>query len=270
MGIRTLVVEKDIPSRKLLRSILVADPEIRLVAECETGKQTADAIREHEPSLMLLSLQMRDFDCFKVMETHATKTLPATILIVPDDGCTMKSFDARAFGYLVSPISENALLAIVQRAKVYIKSQRLLENDSNRFERTRGVPSNPDRIIIKSEGRFVFLKTEDIDWVEAEGNYVRVHTRSETYFYRQSITAFESGLDSRFVRIHRSAIVNVDQIKELRPWPTGEYVVVMQTGKELTLSRSYRQQFQNVVGVPTKVDKTALNQSSPDEPNRGR
>lgn len=264
MGIRTVVLEKDTASRKLLRSILVADPEIRLVAECETARQTANAIREFDPSLMFLSLQIRDLDCLKLREIRATKTLPATILMVPEDS-TMKSLDVRALGYLVTPISEKALLVAVQRAKTYIRSQHRLENDSNGSERLRGVPLNSNRIIIRSEGRFIFLKTEDIEWVKAEGNYVRLHTGSDSYFCRESMTAFESGLDPRFVRIHRSAIVNVDKIKELRPWPTGEYVVIMQTGKELTLSRSYRQQFQSLVGVPTKVDRPALKRPSSDD-----
>lgn len=151
----------------------------------------------------------------------------------------MQAFDGHAFGYLVKPITDGRLREALREAKAYIKGRRLLGTDPNRIFRILDV--NQDRMLIKTEGRFIFLRTQEIDWIHANRNYVRIHVGEASYLHRQTIASLERHLDpARFLRIHRSAIVNIDKIRELRPWPTGEYVVLMRSGKELTLSRIYR------------------------------
>jgi len=130
---------------------------------------------------------------------------------------------------------------VVARAKAYIKSQGVFDGEKSTVSGFSGVSADSDRLVIRSQGKFVFLSNKEIEWIQADRNYVHIHTGDSRYIYRQTMSSLERKLDpSKFVRIHNSTIVNVDKIRELRPWPTGEYIVLMRNGKELTLSRGYR------------------------------
>jgi two-component system, LytTR family, response regulator len=258
MPIRTLVTASDLSSRQILHAAIIADAEVSLVAECSTSKQAIAATIEHRPSLMFLDIQMPDLNCLELIKVLGAETLVATLFVVPPGNYAMKAFDGHALGYLVKPITGERLLTALREAKAYIQSRCLLERDPNRVLNRLGVKSafsNQDRILIKDGGRFIFVKTEEIDWIQANGNYVRVHVGHVSYLHRQTITGLERSLDpTRFLRIHRSAIVNIDKVRELRPWPTGEYVVLMRTGKELTLSRTYRGRLPFLAGGASPVD----------------
>jgi two-component system LytT family response regulator len=258
MGIRTLVADSNLSSCQAFRAVIGADSEISLVAECSTGDQVVAAVSEHHPSLLLLDVRMPDLGCLELVKILGTESLLATIFVVPPGNYAMKAFHGHAFGYLVKPITEERLLTALWEAKAYIKSRCLLESDPNRVFGLLGVKpnfSNQERILIKAGGCFIFVRTEEIDWIQANGNYVRVHVGRVSYLHRQTITSLERGLDpARFLRIHRSAIVNIDKIRELRPWPTGEYVVLMRSGKELTLSRTYRARLPFLAGDASPAD----------------
>jgi two-component system LytT family response regulator len=258
MPIRTLVTASDLSSRQILHAAIIADSEVSLVAECSTSKQAIAATIEHRPSLVFLDVQMPDLDCLELVKVLGAETLVATLFVVPPGNYAMKAFDGHALGCLVKPITRERLLTALREAKAYIKSRCLLERDPKRVLKLSGAKStfsNQDRILIKDGGRFIFVRTGEIDWIQANGNYVRVHVGRVSYLHRQTITALERSLDpARFLRVHRSAIVNIDKIQELRPWPTGEYVVLMRTGKELTLSRTYRLRLPFFVGRTSPVD----------------
>jgi two-component system LytT family response regulator len=258
MRIRTLFGDGDRFSRQVFHSAIIADPEIGLVAECDTSDQVMAAISKHQPSLLFLDVQMRDLNCLELVKALGTKALLATIFIVPPGKYPMTEFDLHSFTYLVRPISESRLSTVLADAKAYIKGQ-YLQGTGRNVSSGKHFSPNQDRLVIKAEGRVIFVRVEEIDWIQANGNYVRVHVGKTSYLHRQTIGGLQEQLDpARFLRIHRSAIVNIDQIRELRPWPTGEYVVLLRNGKELTLSRGYRARsrfLSNRAGVPGEYEK---------------
>jgi two-component system LytT family response regulator len=245
MRIRATVVDEDTSSRTL-RALLVSDPEVEIVGEDRCGRGVVDAIKDCFPDLMFLGREtaITAMECVELVKAHEAGILPLTILIGPRRKHSPEAFDAHAFGYLEMPTSRDRLLEVLHRAKVYIRSQSLLGRERGLrvlAGSTVYLPKKPGRIVIRSAGRFVFVRADEIEWIEAEGNNVRVHVGNNSYVQRKTISAMERELDPvLFSRIHRSAIVNLDQIQELRPWSTGEYIVLMRTGKELTLSRGYR------------------------------
>jgi two-component system, LytTR family, response regulator len=261
MRIRATVVDEDASSRRTLRALLVSDPEVEIVGKDRCGHGVVDTIKDCFPDLMFLSVAtaITAMDCVALVKAHQAGILPVTILIGPHRKHAPDAFDAQAFGYLAMPTSRDRLLEVLHRAKVYIRSQSRLgiERELRAFVGSSvHLPRKPDRIVIRSVGRFVFVRAEDIEWIEAEGNNVRVHVGNDSYVQRKTISAMERELDpAMFSRIHRSAIVNLDKIKEIRPWSTGEYVVLMRNGKELTLSRGYRARFPLLFGCTEQIDK---------------
>jgi two-component system LytT family response regulator len=257
MRIRTLIAVSDACSHQILRAAVGADPELHLVAECNTSSQAIQALSDHCPSLVFLDVQLRDLDCVELVKALGAETLVATIFVVPPGDYAMQAFHGQAFGYVVKPITNHGLLKALREAKTYVKSLCPLGGEPNpAFRPLRVNPSlaNRDRILIKAKGRLIFLRAEEIDWIQANGNYVRIHVGEASYLHRETVIGLERHLDpARFLRIHRSAIVNIDKIRELRPWPTGEYIVLMRSGKELTLSRGYRARLP-LVGEATSVD----------------
>jgi two-component system, LytTR family, response regulator len=252
MRIRTVIAVSDIGSRKVLQDVIAQDPEVNFVAECSISSQVAIALSDHCPSLLFLDVQMPELDCVTLVKALSVEALVATIFVVPPGDYAMKTLGGQALGYLAKPITEGHLLEVLRHAKAYITGRRLLGSDPNRLLNLlsgESSLSSKGRILIKAEGRLTFLKTEEIDWIQANANYVRIYVGGTPYLHRQTLKSLEQHLDpTRFLRIHRSAIVNIDKIRELRPWPTGEYAVLMRNGKELTLSRGYRARLHRFVG----------------------
>ncbi len=255
MVLRTIIVDGDARSRQILSAGVTADSELTLVAECSTGSQMIRAMSDHNPCLAFVDAQLPDLNCLTLAKALCTKALTAVIFLVPPGHCLTPTFDGHAFGYLVKPIADDQLLTALSQAKASINKRRFHEGDLTRPVGALGSSfSNRNRLLIKGEGRLVFVRTEEIDWIQANANYVRVHVGDTSYLHRQTITGLERQLDpGRFLRIHRSVIVNIDKIRELRPWPTGEYVVLMRNGKELTLSRTYRSRLCSFVGEACPV-----------------
>jgi two-component system, LytTR family, response regulator len=241
MDMRTIVADADPFSRRALCALLNADPEIELLAECASGDEAINSIKEYRPTLMFLDvdLEMNVVSCVRMVQALESGILPTIILTGPPGKLAPGAAEEHPF-HLVSPISRGHLAEMLRRAESRSKSQSRLERD---VQVRSGMNGERGRIVLKSAGRFVFVRAEEIDWIQAERNYIRVHVGKESIVQRGPISAFEARLDrATFIRIHKSAIVNIDKIKELRPWPTGEYVVLMRNGKELTMSRGYRAQ----------------------------
>jgi two-component system LytT family response regulator len=220
-------------------------------------------MKELHPALLFLGVktEINAMDCVRMIRAHKDNTLPITILVAPRGKHALGTFDAQAFSHLAIPTRRAPLSKVLQGAKVYIESRRLHRSEAEPsacLGSTVRLFSKPNRIAIRSRRRVAFVRAEEIEWIEAKKNYVRVHVGDKSHDQRKTLSAIERELDpAMFVRIHRSVIVNIDEIQELRPWPTGEYVVLMRNGKELTLSRGYRARFFFEMGL-NSVELAAL------------
>jgi two-component system, LytTR family, response regulator len=243
-SIRTLIADDEPLARERLRALLARHGDVQVIGECANGAEAIDAITELHPDLVLLDVEMPRVDGFAVLEALDPDALPAVVFVSAHDQYAVRAFEAHALDYILKPFDE----ARVDRALHRVRGQlarppggtrhidpRLLSLLEELRDRRRS-----DRLVVKTGGRVVFLRTVDIDWVEASGNYVRLHVGGEAHLLRESMKNMERRLDSStFVRIHRSAIVNVDRIRELEPWFHGEYIVILRDGTRLTSSRVF-------------------------------
>jgi two-component system LytT family response regulator len=250
--IRTLIVDDEPLARQRLRALLGGDPDIDLVGECGDGRQALDEVRRLTPDLLFLDVQMPALDGFGVLEGLAGGALPAVIFVTAHDRYALKAFEVNAVDYLLKPFDRARFSAALQRAKAQVRRARagaLDERLLDLLETVQNRRPGPERLIVKSGGRVYFVRVQDIDWIEAAGNYVRLHVGKEDHLLRESLSGLEGKLDAgRFVRIHRSTIVNMDRIRELQPAFHGDHVLLLQDGTELTLSRSFRERMEAALG----------------------
>jgi len=250
--IRVLVVDDEPLAREKICGMAADDPEIRVVAECSNGAEAIEAVQAMRPDLILLDVQMPEVGGFAVLEALKDEWLPPVIFITAYDHYAVRAFEFHALDYLLKPFDRERFQTAIERAKRQIRRDSGARMDARilaLLEEMRETPRYSERLVVKTGGRVFFLNTDEIDWVEAEGNYVSIHTGKKSYLLRETITSLESQLDPKeFVRIHRSAIVRLDRIKELQPWSHGEYHVLLQDGTRLTLSRSYREKLQAALG----------------------
>jgi len=250
--IRVLVVDDEPLAREKIRGMAADDPEIRVVAECSNGAEAIEAVRSMRPDLILLDVQMPEVGGFDVLEALKDEQLPPVIFITAYDHYAVRAFEFHALDYLLKPFDRERFRAAIERAKRQIRRDSGNGIDARilaLLEQMQGQTRYSERLVVKTGGRVFFLNTDEIDWVEAEGNYVSIHTGKKSYLLRETIIGLESQLDPKaFVRIHRSSIVRLDRIKELQPWSHGEYHVILEDGTRLTLSRSYREKLQAALG----------------------
>ena len=244
MKIRTIIVEDDPLARERLHDLLEADPDIDLCAECGDGRSAVDKIHELEPDLLFLDIQMPELDGFGVLAELTMDKLPAVVFVTAYDQFALKAFEVHAVDYLLKPFDRERFRAALQRAKERIGSQpsppaeqglRALIAD------LRPEAKSLQKIAIKAGGRVTFVKTEDIDWIEAADNYVNIHAGPAAHLLRETMASLSTRLPpEKFVRISRSCILNLDRVKELQPLFHGEYCVFLNDGTKLTMSRNYR------------------------------
>jgi two-component system, LytTR family, response regulator len=233
-AIRTLIADDEALARKKLRLLLNDEDGLTVVAECTDGKQTLAAVRTHKPDLLLLDIHMPDLDGFQVLDQHA-----------------IRAFEAHALDYLLKPFNQQRLHHALERVKAeLLKSHehgvrsRLLEL----LDKAKPEAKELHRLVIRTAGRVVFLEFDEVDWIEAAANYVKLHVGKESFLLREGIGHVSSKLDpERFVRIHRSYIVNVSRIRELQPCDSGEFIAVLRDGKELSCSRGCRPQLLKLI-----------------------
>ncbi|HEX9730834.1 MAG TPA: response regulator [Thermoanaerobaculia bacterium] len=238
MAIRTILVDDEPLAREKLRGFLESEPDFEVIGECRDGAEAIRAIQREEPELVFLDVQMPELDGFEVLDRLDRRRLPAVIFVTAYDQYALKAFEVHALDYLLKPFDRERL----RRALARVRERRQADELRSRLralleERARF----PDRLEVKSGGRVRILKVDEIDWIDAAGNYVKIHARGETLTLRQTMGRIEERLDPRlFLRIHRSTIVGIGRIRELRQQQHGDYVVVLEGGQRLTLSRSYR------------------------------
>jgi len=253
--IRAVIVDDEPLGRTVIREMLRRDPDFSVVGECANGQEAIAAISDERPDLVFLDVQMPEVDGFAVLAALDAERLPMIIFVTAYDQYAVSAFDVHAVDYLLKPFDRERFGKALQRAKLQL--QRESANDVGNINRRilalleeqRAKPKYLERLVIKNNGRVFFLKTEEIDWISAEGNYVNLHVKKDSYLLRETISSLEAQLDpQKFVRIHRSQIVNIDRIRELRHWSHGEYQVILHDGAELMLSRSYREKLHGLLG----------------------
>ncbi len=248
--IRTLIVDDEPLARRNLRLLLEKDPQIEILDECRNGREAVKAINTLSPDLIFLDIQMPEMDGFDVLERVGPEQIQAIIFVTAFDQYALKAFDVHALDYLLKPFDDERFTHALQRAKSQIEareihrvSKRLLAllDERDRLSSTRQ-KNYLTRVMIKSSGRVLLLKVEDIDFIEADGNYAKLHAGRKAHLLREKMNDLEGRLDpAKFVRIHRSAIVNLDRIKEMHPHFNGDYIVVLEDGRQLRLSRTRRE-----------------------------
>ena len=250
--IRALVVDDEPLAREMIREMLAPDSDVEIVAECANGREAVDAIKSLRPDLVFLDIQMPELGGFEVLASFEREATPYVIFVTAYDQYAVRAFEVHAFDYLLKPFDNERFDAAWQRVKAQIKVDQSGEREQHilaLLEELKSGPRHLERLVIKNGGRVFFLNVQDVYCIESEGNYVRVYDNQKGYLLRETISNLEEQLDPKqFRRIHRSAIVKIDRIKEMQPWFHGEYRIIMENGKELTLTRNYRQNFQGAVG----------------------
>lgn len=264
--IRALVVDDESLAREALLVMLNDDPDVEVIAECRNGREAVKAIREKSPDVVFLDIQMPEMDGFQVVEEVGARRMPATVFVTAYDKHALRAFEAHALDYLLKPFDHDRFDAALQRAKTFVRQQQLgdigeslfamLQDlklktaespaDAERGKPERAVHKEPlDRVVIKAGSRIYFLKVEEIDWIEGAGDYLSLHSGNQTHLIRETMGNFHAELDAqKFLRIHRSTIVNIERIKDIRPLFKGEYVITLTTGRRLKSSRGYRHELQ--------------------------
>jgi two-component system, LytTR family, response regulator len=250
--IRVLLFADHGSSLKSLRQLLQTHPEITVTGECASGVDAINFVKQHAVDLMILDVEMPESEGFAALEILSAGQLPQVIFITNNELFAVRAFEFNTVDYLLKPFDRERFEKALLRAR-----KQLLEENSNHLRQQicsilKTLDYKPDyaeRFLIKNNGHILFIKTEDIDWIEAEGNYVRLHSGTQRHLLRDTISALEGQLDpKKFLRVHRSTIVNLDRVKEMHSWFHGDYRIIMQCGAELMLSRSYRDRLNGLFG----------------------
>lgn len=249
--IRTVIADDEGLARKKSRLLLAGESGVDVVAECENGKQTVAAVQAHKPDLLLLDVQMPDLDGFQVLDKIPADQMPVIIFTTAYDHYAIRAFETHALDYLLKPFNQERLHRAIGRVKdELLKSheQSLKARILDLLSEAKPKSQQRRRLVIRTAGRVVFLDLTEVDWIEAAANYVRLHVGKDSFLLREGIGHISAKLDpERFVRIHRSSIVNVSRIRELQPCDSGEYIAVLKDGKELSCSRGCRPQLLRLI-----------------------
>jgi two-component system, LytTR family, response regulator len=239
--ISTILADDEMLARQKLRQMLLSEGEIQLIGECGTTAETVDLVRRQRPELLFLDIRMHGRDAFDVvseLSSDQSHPLPTIIFTTAHDSYALRAFEVHAADYLLKPFTADRLKTAIQRATQQIQSRQAPQPA---VTATGSANLYANRIVFKSRGRILFLPVSSIRWIGAEENYVRICTEGESYLLREPIGRLEEKLDPQlFLRVHRSSIVNLQFVKEVRTESTGESVVILLNGHRLSMSRSYR------------------------------
>jgi two-component system, LytTR family, response regulator len=245
--IRTLIVDDEPLARDRVKRFLRDEEDVEVIGECGNGDDAVELIKSENPDLVFLDIQMPEKNGFEVIKSLSGKRLPTVVFVTAYDKYALQAFDVHALDYLLKPYNRERIKRAVSRAREHIEHKRLGNLDERLNTLIADLKSEKkylERLVVKSIGRVFFLKTDEIDWIEAAGNYVKLHVGRESHMIRETMNGIEAKLDpDKFLRIHRSTVVNIDRIKELHPMFSGDYAVILRNGTELALSRNYRDRF---------------------------
>jgi two-component system LytT family response regulator len=276
--VRVLIVDDEALARQRVRRLLQNEPDVEIVGEAESGHEAVAMIRELQPDLVCLDVQMPGLDGFGVLREIDGSTVPMVLFITAYDEHAQRAFDVHAVDYVLKPVDDERFRAAFDKARKQRANAQAAERLGELLETVRRLadggsvePKTADasaaagaagaagangsgryasRILVKQDGRMFFVKTTEIDWIEADRNYVRLHVGKTAHTIRERISHLEETLDPRlFARIHRSTIVNLNRVREMQQWFSGDYVVILEDGTRLRLSRHYRDRVEKQVGV---------------------
>jgi two-component system LytT family response regulator len=250
--IRAVIVDDEPFARERVRRLLTEDSEIEIVGEAGDGAEAVSIIREKAPDLIFLDVQMPGKNGFDALAELAPEETPVVIFLTAYDSYAVRAFESAALDYILKPFDEERFQKAVNRAKNQFQQQTKAESNRNAvklddtlsemgeaFDFARGFL---ERVMVKKGGRVFFFKTAEIEWIEAYGNYVRLHFEKATYLLRETITNLETRLDpKKFARVHRSGLVNLERIREMQPVYGGRAKLGLASGANLTVSRRYYQ-----------------------------
>jgi two-component system LytT family response regulator len=251
-GIRVLVADDEAPARQRLMDLLQKDPHVATVLEASNGQIAVEIIEREAPDLVFLDVQMPELDGLEVIEAVGADAMPLTVFVTAYDQHAIRAFEANALDYLLKPYSDERLEAALCRAKARHDDRTIREFGRSvlRMISTRRPAGHYlDRLVVKSAGSTRFIRVVEIDWIEGAGVYVNLHVTGKELLYRAALNELAEGLDPmRFVRVHRSAIVNIDSILELQPISHGEFDLVLKDGHRCRVSRTYRSLLEERLG----------------------
>jgi len=253
--IRALIVDDEPLARRGIRQLLDREPDVTVIGEARNGRDALRALRTLNPDLVFLDVQMPETDGFEVLRAHGTERMPAVIFVTAFDAFAVRAFDAHAIDYLVKPLREARFAEAVQRVRERMRSDDavalsrqlsalLASNDASRAEPT---PASHRIVVPTSRGDLV-LTASEIDWIEADDYYAAIYVGGRRHLIRESLASLETRLDAgRFVRVHRSAIINLDRVRELRSESSGECIAVLRDGTRVPVSRRRREHVSEAV-----------------------
>lgn len=257
--LRILIVDDEPVARTGIRVFLEDEPGVVIIGECANGEEAVAAIRKQDPDLVFLDVQMPGLGGFDVIEEIGPEQMPAVVFVTAYDQHALRAFEAHAIDYLLKPFNRERLLRAYQRARHHIQGQQIDQVRHTLFallkdhqQITAPAPTYTERLVIKSAGYVFFLNVAEVDWIEAAGNYMKLHVGEKVHLLRETMNGLEAQLDpSRFLRIRRSVMVNIERIRRLRTLANGEYEVLLQTGMGLTSSRRYRKKLRVLFKAPS-------------------
>ena len=248
MKIRALVVDDQPMGRERVLSLLATEDDVEVVGTAASGPEAVEAVRRLAPDLVFLDLQMPELDGFGVVEAIGVDRMPLTIFVTAYDEHAVRAFEVHALDYLLKPFGRTRLQRAVARARAQLERNRagaIAERLAAVFDDLQTPKRQGPRLVVRVDGRVRFIDIAQIDWVEAEGNYVRLHAGPDSHLVRETMSNLLPKLgETDFFRIHRSRIVNIDRIKELRLASGGDYDVILRDGQRLPLSRLYKDALQ--------------------------
>jgi two-component system, LytTR family, response regulator len=250
--IRTLIVDDEPLARLRVRELLAKEADVEIVGEAQDGPDAVSLVRELTPDLLFLDVQMPELDGFDVLEQIGPRAIPALVFVTAYDRFALRAFEAHALDYLLKPYDDQRFAGTLQRVREQLRYRgagELERRVRDLLADVRGGASHLERLAVQSGSRSILLPVDEIDWLEAEGKYVRIHVREHAFLIRDTLTRLESVLDpARFLRVHRSIIVNAERIREVEPFFRGKYILYLRTGVRLESGRAYRSVIQRLLG----------------------
>jgi two-component system, LytTR family, response regulator len=249
--LRVLIVEDEPPARRRLRTLLEAQPDVTVVAECGDGASAVELIRSDTPDLVFLDVEIPELNGLAVVHAVGPANMPPVIFVTAYDQYAVRAFDVAAVDYLLKPFDQQRFEQALARAREQARRPGALEDRLTTLLRgAKLAEASVDRLPVRVGDRIRLIPVVDVDYIVAAGNYARLHSGTDSYLVRETISSLEHRLDAGlFARLHRSLIVNTQRVRELEPLYRGEYVVWMKDGTRLVSGRTYRARVQQVFGV---------------------
>src|SRR5215469_7279061 len=253
--IRVLVADDEQPARQRLIDLLRRDEQIASVSEAADGQSAVETIQKEDPDVLFLDVQMPELDGLGVIDAIGVEELPLTVFVTAYDQHAIRAFEANALDYLLKPFSDERFEATMARVKTRLDERSIGEFGQRILKMVAASPTGSarplDRLVVKSAGTTRFIRAVDIDWIEAAGVYVTLHVGGKELLYRAALNDLAERLDARrFVRVHRSALINIESIVQLEPISHGEFEAVLKNGSRTRVSRTYRSQLEKRLGQP--------------------